>query len=237
MRKTGILFLTLATLVACESVESTDVMTSGVYADIEAVAEGDGSTRASAILRVGGADSNTFLELVADDSLTASTGEETQELIEQSIGDYFSYVADFDVDAEDTEFVVAFERTVDEGAPNTTLSLPALFDLTGPEEGVTLSRSEEDITITWESSGTEDEMLWSASGGCFFDASGGIEGDPGTFTIEAGTLESVDEDEPETCEATLVITRSRVGDLDPGYGEGGSVFGKQMRSVDILVSP
>ncbi len=237
MYRSAILFLTLASLVACEAVDSTDVMTDGVYADISAEAEGDGSTRTSAILRVGGSTSNTFLELVESDSLTASTGEDSQTMIDQSIGDFHAYVAEFDVDAEDTEFVVAFDREVDESAPNTVMSLPAQFDLTGPEEAVTVSRSQEEITISWEPSGSDDEMLWSVTGDCFFDADGGVDGDPGTVTVEAGTLESTDEDEPATCEATLTITRSRVGSLDENYGEGGTAFGRQVRSVDILVSP
>jgi hypothetical protein len=237
MTKSAILLLTLSALVACEAVDSVDVMTDGVYADITAEAEGDGTTRTSAILRVGGATSNTFMELVETDTLTASTGDETQTMIDTSIGDFHAYVADFDVEAEDTEFVVAFEREVDESAPNTTMSLPALFDVTGPEEAVTFSRSEEDITLTWEPSGSEDEMYWSVTGDCFYDAEGEIDGDPGTVVVEAGALESVDEDEPTTCEATLTLTRSRLGDLDPNYGEGGAVFGRQIRSVDVLVSP
>ena len=41
--KTSLTLLTLASLVACEAVDSVDVMTDGVYADITAEADGDGA--------------------------------------------------------------------------------------------------------------------------------------------------------------------------------------------------
>ena len=56
--------LLLLGLVACESVDSTAVTTAGVYADITAMADGSGSTRTTAILKVGGATSNTYLDLI-----------------------------------------------------------------------------------------------------------------------------------------------------------------------------
>jgi hypothetical protein len=66
----------LAPLVACEAVDSEDVLTSGMYADL-AVTNTGSNTRAAAILRVGGASSNTFVELTGDDSLTLRIGEES----------------------------------------------------------------------------------------------------------------------------------------------------------------
>lgn len=227
----------IASLVACESVDSTDVLTSGVYADIAATADGSGTTTASAVLRVGGGNSNTFLHIDGDDEVVASQGEDSTAMSEIEFGNYYSYVADFEIDAEDTEFLVGFNRTVDEGAPATSMTLPPLFELSGPEADITVAASDEDITISWDPADSADDMSWSIDGDCIASEGGTVDGDPGIAVIEAGTLEWWDEDEPATCEATITVTRSRAGSLDEGYGEGGTAYGRQQRSVSLLVAP
>jgi len=62
-----VVFLSLG-ISACESVDSDDIRTSGVYAYMNVEAKGDGNTRVSARLTVGGAFSNTDLELVLFDT-------------------------------------------------------------------------------------------------------------------------------------------------------------------------
>lgn len=231
------LSLALGVLVACESVESTDVLTSGVYADISATDLGEGAVRTDAVLRVGGGNSNTFLNLVEDDNLTSAHGEDTQSMIEQNLGDYYSYSAQHTDPDLAAEFVVSFERTLDEGAPATTLTVPDPFDLTGPEADVTFTASQEDIEVTWDGSGSDDDMILLVSGDCFFNQELALDGDTGAAVIEAGTLEWADETEPETCTALITLRRSRAGELDPGYGEGGIAVGRQDRSVSVLVAP
>ncbi|MEO8181828.1 MAG: hypothetical protein ABI895_23590, partial [Deltaproteobacteria bacterium] len=91
----------LPALCACtESVESTDVRTSGVYPEFQVVADGSGSSSASARLEVGGNDSNTFLDLRGSDLLEVSAGGQTQRMT--SGGDH-SYSARFPFDAAGTE--------------------------------------------------------------------------------------------------------------------------------------
>ena len=63
----------------CASIESSDIKTSGIYADFEAKSSGEGSTLLSASLKVG-ENSNTYLDLVEGDTLTASFDEETKRL-------------------------------------------------------------------------------------------------------------------------------------------------------------
>jgi len=237
MTKKMLALATVAALVGCESVDSTDVLTSGVYADIAATADGSGSTQATASLRVGGGNSNVWMRLEGDDTLTAAQGEDSQPMTEVNFAETYSYVAEFDVDAEDTEFSVAFDRTVDEGAPSTMMSLPAPFDLTAPEADITVTASEEDIPISWEPADSADEMAWSIDGDCIASEGGALDGDTGAHVIEAGTLEWWDEEEPATCEAVITITRSRAGSLDEGYGEGGTAYGRHQREVRILVAP
>src|SRR3569832_2813747 len=79
--------LALPALCACtESVESTDVRTTGVYPEFQIVADGSGTTNASARLKVGGNDSNTFLDLQGSDVLEVSAKRQTQRM--KSYGDF-----------------------------------------------------------------------------------------------------------------------------------------------------
>jgi hypothetical protein len=42
---------------------------------------------------------------------------------------------------------------------------------------------------------------------------------------------------PDACEVTLTIIRSRAGQLDRGYGKGGTIQGQQTRSVKLSSTP
>ncbi|MCB9796949.1 MAG: hypothetical protein H6741_30060 [Alphaproteobacteria bacterium] len=236
MNLRSLLLMSPLLLVACESVSSSDVLTSGMYANLSVTADGSGTSRALAILRVGGATSNTYVDLTGDDTLTVTVNEESQEFSRQALGDYIEYIADLDVDAAGTEFTIGLNRTVDEGAPASTMTLPEPFALSGPQEGGTMSRTA-DLTFTWEPSGESDAMSWSLSGDCFFDEVGSLDGDPGTVVVPGGTLESTDEDSPAACDAKFTLTRARTGSLDAGYGEGGKAEGLQERVVEFRSDP
>ncbi|MDF1564876.1 MAG: hypothetical protein P1V51_17670 [Deltaproteobacteria bacterium] len=236
----GVLALVAISNLACEQVDSEDVLTSGVYANITAEADGDGSTTVSTSLRVGGALSNTFLELGAEESVTATSGGETKTLARRNVLGAISYVGTFTGDETDKAFTVAWNRGEGyESAPNTTLSLPAGFEITAPAAGATFSRANDDIVLTWDSSGTTDDMLWEiVTSTCAREMkSNTITGDPGTLTIAAGTLTNIDGHEGETCDTTLVLLRRRLGNLDPAYGEGGWVVGRHVRTVTFSSAP
>ncbi|MCB9762766.1 MAG: hypothetical protein H6739_23395 [Alphaproteobacteria bacterium] len=224
-------------LVGCESIESQDILTSGIYADLTVITDGDGA-RAQAILRSGGATSNTFVQLTGDDDLSVSAdGGEAVAMSEQNLGDIYSYTADLDEDAAGTEFTFAFTRTIDDGAPASTAVLPEPFNATGPAEDSTASRTADDITITWEPSGSADDMELKVHGDCFIDLSVPIEGDPGTYVVEAGTIESPDGTADQACDATITIMRKRSGSLDAGFGEGGVIYAAQSREIKIRMDP
>ena len=228
--------LLVMSLAACESVDSTAVTTAGLYADITATADGSGSTRTTAILKVGGPTSNTYVDLIEPDSLEVTQAEDTQTMSKVSVGDYREYVADFDVDEEDTEFAVALLREVDEGAPNSVVRLPATFELTEPAADTSFSRDSDDLVISW--SGTDDAtMRADITGDCFSVDSVDIDVDDGTVSFLAGSLEPYEDKVDETCDAVVTVWRTRAGELDPNYGEGGVARGVQVRSVTVLSGP
>lgn len=232
-----IAFLTAGalTLLACSDIASEDLHTSGIYADILVSADGSGDSEVSAVLRAGGALSTTFVELTGDDQLTATYKEETKALTQTSLGTLHSFSASFDSADVGTDYLVALERSVDAGAPDTVIQLPEPFELTELEI-TEFSRSGEDLTIEWTPSGEGDPMYITVDGDCFLLWSEDISGDPGTFTVEAGSLEAVGET-ATNCEATVSLRRVRSGTLDSGFGEGGSALGQQERELTIQSTP
>lgn len=234
------LLLALVALTGCEDVASSDVLTSGMWASITVEATGDGSSRAVTILKVGGATSNTYVELMGDDALTATLGEETLDQSKESLGDFHQYVASFSSDAPAVPYTVAFTRTVDTGAPESVVSLPQPLVIDTPMNGEVALESfsrAAPITLAWSNAGTTDAMeLW-ATGDCIEPYHMEISGDPGTLTIEANTLQPLNNDTAASCAVSYTLNRWNNGSLDVGYGEGGLARGLQTRVFELLTTP
>lgn len=222
--------------VGCSSVKSEDVYTDALYANLTAVSDGDG-TRAEAVLRVGGAASTTYVQLTGGDKFTVTGGAESSDMTETNLGNLYGYVAELAVDDQDTEFLFNLQRSLDDGAPNSTCTMPPPLDIQSPADGDSTSRGAASLTVTWDPSGENDDIIVSVTGDCFSNAEESVAGDPGTYTFEPGTLESYEGSEDESCAGTVSVTRQRAGDLDPGYGEGGEITCAQQRTVDITVAP
>ena len=224
----------LAGLTACADVSSEDVLTSGMYADLRVEGSDHGTSTVTAVLKVGGAKSNTYVELAQDDELVASVGDETQVMVEQTIGDYHEYVAGFATANGGDVFTVSLNRSIDEGAPNSTMTLPDPFDI-DPVEGP-FQRSA-DITLTWSPANSTDNMRLTVTGDCVLTYERDISGDPGIVTIEANSLIPINDDLEESCNVVYQLDRWRAGTVDPGYGEGGKAIAHQIRTVSVLTQP
>lgn len=238
MRTPYALLLGLAFPLACERVESDDVLTSGVYAHIDVVADGQGASFVETILKVGGQTSNTFLELSGDDRLEARAGGEAQAMTRRDgVFGALSYTAEFDGDAADTPFEVAFLRAIDDGAPSSAVTLPAPFALTAPAATLRLARGTDDLVVTWEGAGQSDPMELRLSGDCIMTHVQELEDDSGSFTLPAGTLVPPSDDAPSECPLRLTLARARQGTLDGGYGKGGRIEASQERVVEFASTP
>ncbi len=224
----GLVFLALG---CKESVESTDIRTTGIYPEITVEAEGNGSSTVTVKLKVGGSNSNTFLELTGGDTLEATVEGETKTLRETSDE---VYSASFPVDAEGTEFLVAFLRTEeDESAPASIVELPAPFELeVAPREA---SRATDDVELSWDPPGSGD-LDWDMSGECIrrqFDELP----DDGTHTITAGSIETSELDEDDSCTVTVQLERSQRGSIDEAFTEGGRIVAIQRRRGSFTSTP
>ena len=225
----------LCALTACkETTSSANIRTPGISMAVEVVAKSASASTVTATLQVGGPN-GTYVILDAPDALFAEADGDRKQM--KSVEDGV-YEAKFSVAAEDTEFIVALDRENEDDAMDNQGLLPAPFDITSsfPDP---LSRADDDITVTWDPSDKDGDMkleIEDEVGGCIaFDERPNIGGDPGTYVVEKGTLESQDEDMPETCDATLTLTRSREGSHDSALDSESTFVLTQVRS-DVFES-
>ncbi len=214
-----------------ESVESEDVRTSGIYPEIAVTATGNGSSTVRVRLKVGGSNSNTFLDLKGMDTLKATADGTTKTL--DGSGD--TYQATFPTDAEGTEFTIAFMRgEMDDNAPASTVVMPAPFDmrLSTTEAG----RGADAVDVTWEPPVSGSSIAWKLSGECIKLDTGSTP-DDGAYTMEAGSIETFESDMDKSCTANFEMTRSKSGTPDPAFTEGGSVVARHVRSQGFTSNP
>jgi hypothetical protein len=184
----------LLALACTESVESTDIRTTGIYPEIEVLATGDGNSKVTVRLKTGGKKSNAFLDLKGDDTLEVTVGDDTKEL--DGSGDH-EYVASFDTDAGGTKFTIAFLRGEDDdSAPESVVTLPEPFDMT--IDATTASRTDDEVPYSWEPA-ADDDIAWDLDNvkpgedACIQHDSG-VTPDDGDNTIAAGDIETFDSD-------------------------------------------
>lgn len=219
----------------CSTVDSSDVLTSGIYAQLSAVSSGEGTTDVQAVLYLGNPINLDFVDLTGDDELFAIHGSDQKEMTERILLNVVSHHASFPTDAEGEQFEIDFTRTVDNGAPSSIATLPAKFTLSGPTSAT--SRAAE-IPLSWSPASSGDQMSWQANGDCIEIASGTISGDTGSFSVPANTVKKkMSDGVADTCMVTVSVRRSRAGDLDPGYGKGGIISGAQVRTVTVMSTP
>ncbi len=242
-----ILILLLFPAFGCEVVSSNDVKTSGVYASMRVTATGDGTSDVVAQLLVGGALSNTSLDLSAGDRLDLIVGSDTQTMqTSKGLFGNMSYHATVADDRENTPFRIAFTRASNDpaeadclggDAPNSFATLPAPFDIVGPNSDDTFSRETDDILIEWNAFGHIDDIHLSIDGSCISSHDMNGVDDSGVITIPAGTLEPDVGEELSTCDLTIELRRIRTGMVDPAYGEGGTFTATQIRTRGIVSAP
>ncbi|HLL23510.1 MAG TPA: hypothetical protein VK427_15340 [Kofleriaceae bacterium] len=227
----------LATLLfatGCTTSSSGEVFTSGIHASITARASGNGQTLVSATLYNGAPSELDYVELTGDDRLIARANGAARALTEVQVLNTVVHRAMFDVDASGTAFEVAFERTIDQGAPSSTAALPLALEITSAPS--TASRAQA-FVVSWAPASTADAMSWSVSGDCVEDQRGPIAGDPGSVTIDAGLVVKRMGAVPDQCALAVTIERARPGTLDSRYGRGGSIAGVQARTATVMSTP
>lgn len=231
MNRWTLLLLPLTALACTETVESSDVRTSGVFPEFRVVADGSGSTRVSARLKVGGNDSNTYLDLRDGDRIEVSAGGETRTLSETGT---HSYAATFDLDEAGTEFVFAFLRSEqDENAPRSAVTLPEPFALEMTTAEV--SRAGGQVGFSWDPPASGN-LRWEVTGECVWSDQGNT-ADDGSHSLGSDDVRAPTSDAAQTCPVTLTVQRERAGSIDPAFTEGGETIAYQERVQSFTSMP
>ena len=231
-----LLLMTTGLAFACaEDVDSESIRTSGMYANYEAVAHGDGETDIIAEIRVGG-DDGTFVELTGEDELTAMTEDDDVVLRHHEQGNRHSYRGTLDGDEEGMEIQIALTRGgEDDDAVDSYATLPAPFEaeLEDPDEDE-IQRGT-DVKIVWDNEGS-GSMKWYVQGDCVKPDNGSAD-DDGSLSIAAKDIDVWESDKGESCEVKVILDRVSQGETDSEMGEGGKFLAIQRREVTFTSTP
>lgn len=235
MRIPAMIIAALLALPACSEPDETyGITTRDIYVELRAEA-GEAGTHVSAALRVGFPLPTTYVTLTGEDTLIATADGETKELTLQLNGGNYRYAADFNATAEDTEVEIRFDREVEEDAPSSRCTLPGPVTIMSPADGEVVRRADQDLVITWAPSGSSSYVDISVEGTCFADRVVSFENDRGTYTVPAGILTSFG-NPPESCEATVTLTRINEGTRDQAFANGPMVCA-QVRTTTFRSDP
>nr|HEX4315292.1 hypothetical protein [Kofleriaceae bacterium] len=233
-----LVWLPLVLGAACAKTPSDDLLTHGIYADLAAQATGDGTTLVTATLYVGDPVDLNFVELQGDDQLIATHDTDTEVMTQVELGNIVGHQASFQTDMEGDDFHIDFKRTVDAGAPDSVATLPAPFTIDTPP---TSASRAQDLTLTWTSADDDTPMMWSATGECITGTNGTVNAGSNALTISANTFVQAGPGSgsgaAESCTVSFAIQRQLQGTLDPGYGQGGTIFGTQARAIQFTSNP
>lgn len=238
--KAGLLTALLLAMGAtgCANVDSSDIRTSGMHANVKLVADGTATVKATTSLRVGGATSNTFVELVEGDALTVTVAETTKDMGERSaLGAYWYEAAlEASVAAPDVDVVFDFTRAEGESALGSTVSLPQPFGITAPVPDASIAiGTGVEVTID-DAAG--DNMDVTIEAPCIKNFHKPVPAAAMGLTIAADELEARESNAEDVteCQGTLEVRRTREGTLSDAYGEGGTAQAVQVRSLDVTIT-
>ncbi len=245
LRISSILSLLIAVTgtVACSTIDSSDLETSGMIANIEVVRlQSGGGSDVHVSLTAGTLD---FVDLEPGDELKATFGAEEVTLDQGDFLGALSYNGHVAASAQGDVVTVALERADKTPAPDSTVTLPALIDIAAPAASTAFSRADDDITVTvnGEDSDVGATLTW--LGDCIDAGSLDIPAGQTSVTINKGTIKKkaqVDANDPDSqpvddnCGITLRVRRESAGSLDGNY-KSGSIVAASQATRDLTSQP
>ncbi len=235
----------------CTEVDSADLKTHGMYAKFSAVDSGT-SVAVEAKLSTGPLSTDT-INLSSGDDFYATFAGETRRLPEYHavLGEY-AYKSTFYTGGAEQQVTIDFQRQNEVSAPNSYVTLPPDFTITGPTAGTPYSLSNNStINVTWTPASSY-RMGVKFSGACqtslgsamSFSHYYSLPSDSGSYAINTNALlQSMVEgkDPPVTIiscgNITIEVTRNRSGTVDSNFGKGGYFTGTEQRSTYVVLNP
>jgi len=229
-----------------EDVNSEDIRTSGIWAGINVTSTSVDRAEVEVALKVGGGNSNTYINLTGGDTLTASiNGGSPQKLgaympdaLNPAYKIYTAYFYGSDAGLANSNFTIAFDRPNDTNAPNSIVTIPAtLANFTHNAGTTSVSRAADAITFNWTpgSAGTKTLTLI-IDGSCITRQTiTGISDAAGTYTVNAPLLNKLGD--TTSCVAIAELSINQLGTLDGAYGEGGYIKAHKIVTTSFTSIP
>jgi len=231
-----LVFLLAMVLEACTTpVKSEDYPTAQMDANYDAACDGT-STVLTGVFTEDGTTLATYVTLSDGDAVSASSGSNSVPLAELDVGELISYVGGLPIIEQDTPFVFTLTRTVDDGAPDSEVTLPPPFELGPVSPAQSYSFGTNTLSLSWSGNTADDPMSLDISGDCIEEYTEVLDPDPGHIEIAPGTFVGVNGRSGASCSLTATLTRTREGTLDAGFA-GGSVDARQQRSASFGAAP
>jgi hypothetical protein len=225
---------------ACVPVKSSNTDTSSLYAELRAGLGTEG-VAVSADLQLGssiGAD----VRVTDGDQFVAYADGQMFPMTEASCGSSCvpgvipPHVAVLPAATASSAIRIAFERTGGTSAPDSTVRLPSVHQITSPAAGTftaaaPASRSRlPTLTIAWAPVAAEDAVRVDVTG-C--ESNVVRELAPGTATLSFDLRLLTPTVAPAPCDAYFNVTLSRNGTIDPAYGKGGRFLASREQLIVI----
>jgi hypothetical protein len=223
--------LLLANACTLADVDSDAIRTQGMFADMLALAPGDGTTVVRVRLTVGG-EGGTNVTLVGDDVLEARAGEVSERLEHSGNGRYQRTLGGDEVG----EVSVELQRGPDDEPASGSALLPEPLMLELATDGsATIARSAP-VTVTWSPPVDGGTVTWTVEGRCLWSESGAAP-DEGVLTLGPESFRVRGSRAGDDCEVTLGIQRANVGEVDGIWVPGSRFRAVQQRAVAFISTP
>lgn len=247
-----LILIAVAFINGCTEVDSADLKTHGFYADYAARDSGS-SVTVTASFSTGPHSSDT-IRLSYGDNVAATLGGMTRGMIEsKDIFGKYNYTATFNTSGSEQPVMIDFERLDGISAPDSTVTLPAAFSLSGPASGTIYTKTNNStIDVVWAPTSSTVSMFVDFDGNCMtptgatsFGSGYRVQPDTGSYSITVNQLlqdfianESTPPASITSCNSVDIrLTRTVDGVVDSNFGQGGRFIGDQHRSTYIRINP
>jgi hypothetical protein len=198
----------LASACSVEDVDSDAIRTQGMFADMLALATGDGTTLARVDLTVGG-EGGTNIVLVGDDRLDAFYAEVSAPLRRSGNGRYQVELAG------DAAGYITIElgRGAGDAPAGGGGELPEPFGVElETDAGIGIDRGSE-VAVTWTPAVAGGLLRWAVKGRCIWSASGETP-DDGSLVLGPESFRALSTRADEECQVDLTLERENLGSVD-----------------------
>jgi hypothetical protein len=221
----------LASACSLEDVDSDSVRTQGMFADMLALAPGNGNTIARVRLTVGG-EGGTSVLLAGEDRLDAFYGDVSAQLRRSGNGRYETELAG-DLAGP---ISIEFGRGPGDAPAGGGAELPEPFDFDlATVDRAGIDRGSE-VAVTWTPAVFGGVMRWSVEGRCIWSASGETP-DDGGLVLGPESFRVLTTRAAEDCQVDITLERENLGSVDGVWIPRSRFRAIQRRVVRFVSTP